>query len=105
MTCKNCGAEIPAGTRFCDECGTPVNRQPSREEIRARVQGGGRHAAAAGPSVTRRAGELAGNLQGKLGPQHTPLLCLVAGLLGILQIVYLLVNTLFVTLGTGVGGA
>jgi hypothetical protein len=36
-----------------------------------------------------------------LGAQHTPLLCLVAGLLGILQIVYLFVNTLFVTIASG----
>ena len=99
MTCKNCGAEIPAGTRFCNECGAPVNRQPSREEIRARVQGGGRHAAA--PSAPRRGEDQAGPLPEKLGPQHIPLLCLVAGLLGILQIVYLLVRTVFVTLGTG----
>ena len=101
MICKKCGAEIPEGGRFCDECGAPVSSRPSREEVRARVQGGGRHAAPAGPSVTERAGELAGSLQEKLGPQHTPLLCLVAGLLGILQIVYLLVHTLFVTHGTG----
>src|SRR5680860_171777 len=23
-TCANCGASIPAGSRFCDRCGTPV---------------------------------------------------------------------------------
>lgn len=23
--CTNCGKALPAGSRFCDECGTPVN--------------------------------------------------------------------------------
>lgn len=25
MFCKNCGKELPAGTEFCTNCGTPVN--------------------------------------------------------------------------------
>ena len=24
MNCPNCGEEIPAGSKFCQECGTPV---------------------------------------------------------------------------------
>ena len=99
MTCKNCGAPLEEGSRFCKRCGAAVVRQPSREEIRARVQGGGRHAApAASPVRASGGGEYA---PATLGAQHTPLLCLVAGLLGILQIVYLFVNTLFVTIASG----
>ena len=100
MTCKNCGAPLEEGTRFCNRCGAAVVRQPSREEIRARVQGGGRHAPA--HAVPARASVVGGNYApATLGAQHTPLLCLVAGLLGILQIVYLFVNTLFVTIASG----
>ena len=100
MTCKNCGAPLEEGARSCSKCGAAVLRQPSREEIRARVQGGGRHAAP--PKSSVRGGE-GGTAYGTatLGAQHTPLLCLVAGLLGILQIVYLFVNTLFVTIASG----
>ena len=100
MTCKNCGAPLEEGTRFCNRCGAAVVRQPSREEIRARVQGGGRHAPA--HAAPARASVVGGNYApATLGAQHTPLLCLVAGLLGILQIVYLFVNTLFVTIASG----
>ena len=100
MTCKNCGAPLDEGTRSCSRCGAAVLRQPSREEIRARVQGGGRHAAP--PSTPARAsGSGTAYAPATLGAQHTPLLCLVAGLLGILQIVYLFVNTLFVTIASG----
>ena len=100
MTCKNCGAPLEEGARVCGSCGAPVVRQPSREEIRARVQGGGRHAAPAhaAPARAMGGGEYA---SATLGAQHTPLLCLVAGLLGILQIAYLFVNTLFVTIASG----
>ena len=100
MTCKNCGAPLDEGARSCSRCGAAVLRQPSREEIRARVQGGGRHAAP--PSTPARAsGSGTAYAPATLGAQHTPLLCLVAGLLGILQIVYLFVNTLFVTIASG----
>ena len=99
MTCKNCGAPLEEGTRFCNRCGAAVVRQPSREEIRARVQGGGRHSAPL-PAAGKRE-ENWENGSATLGAQHTPLLCLVAGLLGILQIVYLFVNTLFVTIASG----
>lgn len=99
MTCKNCGAPLEEGSRFCKNCGAAVMRQPSREEIRARVQGGGRHSAPL-PAAGKRE-ENWENGSATLGAQHTPLLCLVAGLLGILQIVYLFVNTLFVTIASG----
>lgn len=26
MKCFNCGHELPEGSRFCDECGTPVQQ-------------------------------------------------------------------------------
>ena len=100
MTCKNCGAPLEEGSRFCKRCGAAVVRQPTREEIRARVQGGGRHAAPAASPV-RASGGSGEYAPATLGAQHTPLLCLVAGLLGILQIVYLFVNTLFVTIASG----
>ncbi len=29
MFCKNCGKEIPEGSVFCGECGTPVENQPA----------------------------------------------------------------------------
>ena len=44
MTCKKCGAQLPPDSSVCSRCGT-VNEQPSREAVRARVQGGGRRTA------------------------------------------------------------
>src|ERR671932_202565 len=33
--CSNCGAELPAGARFCAFCGTPVEvRTPVAEDVR-----------------------------------------------------------------------
>jgi hypothetical protein len=29
MTCSNCGAEIPPGSKFCERCGTPVASAPA----------------------------------------------------------------------------
>src|SRR6516225_6227570 len=26
MQCSNCGSEIPAGSRFCSQCGTPLGK-------------------------------------------------------------------------------
>ncbi len=100
MICKYCGATLDRGERFCQSCGRATAVQPSREEIRARVQGGGRHAAA--QSVRRRTAPA--DNSDKLGPQHTPLLCMVGGLLGVLQIVYLLIKSIYVTLGNGLEG-
>lgn len=91
MICQNCGARLEAGSRFCNSCGAPVGAQPSGEEIRARVRDGGRHAA---PS--RSAG-----LRGEAGGRLAPLYCLCAGLLSLLQPVYLFVKTLFVSFGSG----
>ena len=96
MTCRNCGANLEAGSRFCNSCGAAVSRQPSREEVRARVQGSGRYAA---PQAGRSGAPAAP--QATLGAQHVPLLCLVVGLLAILQLVFLFINTLFVTLAAG----
>lgn len=102
MICKYCGATLDTGERFCQSCGRPTTAQPSREEIRARVRGGGRHAAQTERPAPRRAAPV--DNSDKLGPQHTPLLCMVAGLLGVLQIVYLLVKSVYVTLGNGQEG-
>lgn len=35
MNCKNCGAELDEGTRFCDKCGTPVEEMAgsAQEEV------------------------------------------------------------------------
>lgn len=33
MPCSHCGAEIPAGSRFCPECGRPVVREDSNAEV------------------------------------------------------------------------
>lgn len=44
MICTKCGARLAPGARSCERCGA-ANEQPSREAIRARVQGGGRSAA------------------------------------------------------------
>ncbi len=46
MICKRCGASLPAGSRVCGACGASL--APSREEIRARVQG-----ARPGPAAAR----------------------------------------------------
>ena len=102
MICRYCGATLDTGERFCQSCGRPTTVQPSREEIRARVQGGGRHAAPAQRQVRRQTAAV--DNSDKLGPQHTPMLCMVAGLLGVLQIVYLLVKSVYVTLGNGQEG-
>ena len=102
MICKYCGATLDTGERFCQSCGRPTTAQPSREEIRARVRGGGRHAAQTERPAPRRAAPV--DNSDKLGPQNTPLLCMVAGLLGVLQIVYLLVKSVYVTLGNGQEG-
>ena len=99
MTCRNCGANLEAGSRFCNSCGAAVSAQPSREEIRARVQSGGRYSAGTGGSAAGK--RVPASSQATLGAQHVPLLCLVAGLLAILQLVYLFINTLFVTLASG----
>lgn len=101
MICKYCGATLDTGERFCQSCGRPTTAQPSREEIRARVRGGGQRAASQQP--TPRGAAPADNSD-KLGPQHTPLLCMVAGLLSVLQIVYLLIKSVYVTLGNGQEG-
>ena len=39
MICNNCGATIRSGSGFCETCGAALSR-PSREQIRARIQGG-----------------------------------------------------------------
>jgi hypothetical protein len=33
-SCNSCGAELPAGARFCDECGTPIapSKQPAASD-------------------------------------------------------------------------
>lgn len=31
MICRNCGAQIQDGTRFCDRCGAPQNQQPPQQ--------------------------------------------------------------------------
>ena len=99
MTCKNCGNSLAPGARFCNVCGAPATQQPTREEVRARIRGGAQHAA---PRASFSGGtELVSAAQSKLGPQHTPLLCLAAVLLGVLQIIYLLLKTVYVTLGVG----
>ena len=61
MICKNCGARIADNAGFCGKCGAKTaSGQPSREEIRARVQGGGRQAAPARTAAPARRAAPAG---------------------------------------------
>ena len=32
MTCASCGAELPAGARFCPSCAAPVEPEPAAGE-------------------------------------------------------------------------
>ena len=101
MICKNCGARIADNAGFCGKCGAKAApAQPSREEIRARVQGGGRQAApvrSAAPA--RRAAQSGGAaLQGL---DKSRLFVLAAALLSLLQIVYLFVKSVFITISYG----
>ena len=42
MFCKNCGAQIPDGARFCPECGTPaVSSGPVNQTAQETYTGGG----------------------------------------------------------------
>ena len=94
MTCNRCGAAIEAGEEFCGKCGAPVKRsQPDREAIRVRAQGGGRHAAP-------RRGPVMPEIDLSQPQDQEKLFCLAAGVLGLLQILYLLIKTLFVSFGT-----
>ena len=92
MKCYNCGAELGANSRFCEACGATLTR-PSREAIRARVQGG---------SGSKMPAQIGGTLSaiGDGIPGGLPmLLCGGAALLWILQIVYLAVDTVTASMG------
>ena len=38
MFCKNCGKEIPDGTKFCSSCGTAIEPATKTEEFKSTVQ-------------------------------------------------------------------
>ena len=96
MTCKNCGAKLAAGEAFCGKCGAPVTpERPSREEIRARVQGGGRQSAPA------RGRAPAARAAGPISLDKSKLFILIAAILGLLQIVYLFVKSIFISISYG----
>ena len=101
MICKNCGARIANNAGFCGKCGAKAApAQPSREEIRARVQGGGRQAApvrSAAPA--RRAAPSGGAMPQSLDKSR--LFVLAAALLSLLQIVYLFVKSVFISISYG----
>lgn len=88
MNCRSCGASLSPAQRFCPQCGMAVDARPSREAVRAHVQGGGRHAAPARGAA--------------LAPESMlRLLSLGAGLLWILQLVYLFMQSLFINMNYG----
>ena len=96
MTCKNCGAKVAANVAFCGKCGAPVTpERPSREEIRARVQGGGRQ------SAPVRGGAPAARAAGPISLDKSKLFVLIAAILGLLQIVYLFVKSIFISISYG----
>ena len=107
MICKNCGARIADNAGFCGKCGAKTaSGQPSREEIRARVQGGGRQAAPARTAAPARRAAPARTAAPRgaaptfrLGEQTITLdlpmiLALAAGALCLLQLLYLFVPSL-----------
>ena len=101
MICKNCGARIADNAGFCGKCGAKAApAQPSREEIRARVQGGGRQAAPVRSAAPARRAAPSGGaaLQGL---DKSRLFVLAAALLSLLQIVYLFVKSVFITISYG----
>ena len=101
MICKNCGARIADNAGFCGKCGAKTaSGQPSREEIRARVQGGGRQAATTRTAAPARRAAPAGGAM-PLGLDKSRLFVLAAALLSLLQIVYLFVKSVFITISYG----
>lgn len=101
MICKNCGARIADNAGFCGKCGAKAaSGQPSREEIRARVQGGGRQTPTTGRAAPVRRAAPAGGaaLQGL---DKSKLFVLAAALLSLLQIVYLFVKSVFISISYG----
>ena len=101
MICKNCGARIADNAGFCGKCGAKTaSGQPSREEIRARVQGGGRQAATTRTAAPARRAAPAGGAM-PLGLDKSRLFVLAAALLSLLQIVYLFVKSIFISISYG----
>ena len=99
MNCKSCGAPLSPGARFCSKCGAPGVGRPSREEVRARLQGGRHAAPSRSPAAARHAAPVKNG--GAAGPNRTGLLMAAAGLLWLLQLVYLFVKALFINMSYG----
>ena len=100
MNCRSCGAPLSPGARFCDRCGAAVGGRPSRDEIRARL-GGGRHAAPSRGAAAARHAAPGRNRGGNDVPGRAGLFLTAAGILWLLQLVYLNVRTLFINMSYG----
>lgn len=100
MNCRSCGAPLSPGARFCNRCGAPGGGRPSRDEIRARVSGGRHAAPSRGASAARHAAS-GRNRAGNAEPGRAGLLLTAAGILWLLQLVYLFVHALFINMNYG----
>lgn len=64
IECRSCGSEIPAGTRFCNSCGTPASGRSPASDPPPGARGRGT-AAAAGVSAAGGAGSPSSGRQGE----------------------------------------
>ncbi len=96
MNCRVCGASLSPGARVCPRCGMAVGSRPTGEEVRARIQGGGRHAAPSRRNLRARHGAPG---TGAAAERNLPLLA--AGFLWLIQVVLVFVRSFSVNMNYG----
>lgn len=100
MNCRSCGAPLSPGARFCNRCGAAAGGRPSRDEVRARL-GGGRHAAPSHGTAPARHAAPGRDRGGNAASGRAGLFLAAAGILWLLQLVYLFVRALFINMNYG----